>query len=172
MSRPPRTTSSGTFFLTAITAQRRRLFQVEATAQLFLEILQHYRHEGLYKLHAFVLMPDHVHLLLTTTNLPRAMKHIRGSFSHHLASTRETWQRGYTDHLILTRADFETHRDYIHQNPVRAHLSQLPEDYPYSSAHREPNESNGRSNSANSSPPGTRWTSPESSSIYKPHSTP
>jgi putative transposase len=136
MSRPPRTTSSGTFFLTANAAQRRRLFQVEATAQLFLETLQRYRHEGLYKLHAFVVMPDHVHLLLTTTNLPWAMKHIRGTFSHRLAATHETWQRGYTDHLILTRADFLTHRDYILHNPVRAHLCQQPEDYPYSSAYR------------------------------------
>jgi putative transposase len=108
MSRPPRTTSSGTFFLTAITAQRRRLFQVEATARLFLETLQHYRHQGLYKLHAFVVMPDHVHLLITTTDLPWAMKHIRGTFSHRLNTTREVWQRGYTDHLILTRTDFET----------------------------------------------------------------
>jgi putative transposase len=134
MSRPPRTTSSGTFFLTAITAQRCRLFQVESTAHLFLETLQHYRHQGLYKLHAFVVMPDHVHLLITTTDLPRAMKHIRGAFSHRLASKHEVWQRGYTDHLILTRTDFETHRTYIHQNPVLEHLCQAPENYPYSSA--------------------------------------
>ncbi len=34
------------------------------------------------------------------------------------------------------RDDFLKHRDYIHHNPVRAHLCQHPEDYPYSSAYR------------------------------------
>jgi putative transposase len=129
MSRPQRSTTSGTFFITAITANRRRLFQVEATAQLFLETLQHYRRQGLYELNAFVVMPDHVHLLLTTSDLPKAMKHIRGGFSHRLASTKDVWQPGYTDHFIQSREDFLHHRAYIHQNPVRAHLCQHAHEY-------------------------------------------
>jgi hypothetical protein len=36
---------------------------------------------------------------------------------------------------MRSREDFVTHREYIHHNPVRARLSQLPEDYPFSSAH-------------------------------------
>jgi REP element-mobilizing transposase RayT len=85
MAKPPRTAISGTFFITAVTANRRRLFQTEANANLFLQTLQHYRLQGLYKLHAFVAMPDHTHLLLTTADLPQTMKHIRGGFSHRLA---------------------------------------------------------------------------------------
>jgi len=65
MAIPSRATSHGTFFITSPTYARRRLFQLAANAQLFLETLQHYRREGHYKLHAFVVMPDHVHLLLT-----------------------------------------------------------------------------------------------------------
>jgi putative transposase len=136
MSRPQRTTISGTFFVTAITANRRRIFQREVNALLFLKTLQHYRGQGLYKLYAFVVMPDHVHLLLTTEDLPRAMKHIRGGFSHELASAWEVWQKGYADHLILNREEFESRRGYIHQNPVRKHLVNSAEDYPYSSAFR------------------------------------
>ena len=63
MAKPPRTATSGTFFITTVTYNRRRLFQVPATAELFLETLQRYRTEGAYKLHAFVVMPDHAHLL-------------------------------------------------------------------------------------------------------------
>jgi putative transposase len=136
MARPPRTATSGTFFITAITANRRRLFQSETNARLFLETLQHYRSQRFYKLHAFVVMPDHIHLLLTTEDLSAAMKRIRGGFSHRLASAHEVWQRGYADHLVLSRGDFETHRTYIHENPVRRRLVERAEDYPFSSAFR------------------------------------
>jgi putative transposase len=138
MAHPLRTANSGTFFVTAITANRRRLFQTDANAQLFLETLQHYRAEGFYKLFAFVVMPDHVHLLLTTDDLATAMQRIKGGFSRRLPSSFPAWQRGYADHLVRNRADFDTRRDYIHHNPVRARLCQQPQDYPYSSAHRKP----------------------------------
>ncbi len=134
---PPRTATHGTFFITTITYNRRRLFQLPAHAELFLDTLQHYRRQGHYKLHAFVVMPDHVHLLLTPTanTLSHTMNLIKGGFSHRLPSRHPIWQRGFTDHLIHTAADFHHHRNYIHQNPVRAHLADL---YPYSSACGKP----------------------------------
>jgi len=137
MSRPQRTTTSGTFLVTAITHNRRRLFQVDTAARLFLETLQRYRAQGLYKLHAFVVMPDHIHLLLTTEDLPKAMKHIRAGFSHSLAWKQEIWQPGYTDRQILNEKDHLDTRDYILQNPVRARLVANPEDFLYSSAFRD-----------------------------------
>lgn len=138
MAHPQRIANAGTFFVTAITHNRRRLFQVDANATLFLDTLQHYRREGLYKLHAFVVMPDHVHLLLTTDNLTTAIQRIKGGFSHRLPSKFPIWQRGFTDHLILTREQFESHRTYIHQNPVAKDLAPHPEAYPYSSAFHLP----------------------------------
>ena len=136
MAAPPRTAIAGTFFITAITYNRRRLFQVEARAKLFIETLQHYRAEGLYKLYAFVVMPDHVHLLLTTDDLPKAMQHIKGGFSRRVDSKFTVWQRGFTDHLVLNREHFESRRHYIHENPVRERLVESAEKYPYSSAFR------------------------------------
>ncbi|HEV2578823.1 MAG TPA: transposase [Acidobacteriaceae bacterium] len=87
MGKPTRLTSHGTFFITTQTYNRRRLFQTPTTAQLFLETLQHYRREGHYKLHAFVVMPDHIHLLLTPNEitLERAVQLIKGGFSRRLA---------------------------------------------------------------------------------------
>jgi putative transposase len=138
MAIPTRATSHGTFFVTTQTYQRRRLLQVEATANLLLETLQHYRREGHYKLYAFVLMPDHIHLLITPQGitLERAVQLIKGGFSHRLGSKFPVWQRGFTDRRMRDREDFLTHRTYIHDNPVRARLCQRPEDYPYSSAYR------------------------------------
>ncbi len=143
MAIPQRLALPGTYFVTAVTWNRRRCFQVTATATLLLDTLQHYRREGFYRLHSFVVMPDHVHLLLTPhgITLERAMMLIKGGFSYRLAAKLPVWQRGFTDHRIRDRADFLTHRDYIHGNPVRARICQRPEDYPHSSAnfpHRHP----------------------------------
>jgi putative transposase len=138
MAIPSRATSHGTFFISTQTYQRRRLFQVEANALLFLETLQHYRREGHYKLYDFVVMPDHVHLLLTPQEitLERTVQLIKGGFSRKIGSKFPVWQRGFTDKRMRDREDFMTHRTYIHQNPVRDRLCQRPEDYPYSSAYR------------------------------------
>jgi putative transposase len=138
MSIPSRSDRTGTFFVTSATFDRRRLFQVVANAELFLETLQQYRREGNYKLHAFVVMPDHIHLLLTPQGITieRAVGLIKGGFSHRMGSKFPVWQRGFTDHRIRDRDDFETRRNYIHQNPVRAGIVELCDSYPYSSAYR------------------------------------
>jgi len=138
MAIPARAARPGTYFITSATFNRRRLFQVEANANLFLETLQHYRREGNYKLHAFVVMPDHIHLLLTPQQitLERTIGLIKGGFSHRLGSKLPIWQRGFTDHRIRNREELVQHRDYIHQNPVRARIVDRPELYAYSSAYR------------------------------------
>lgn len=45
------------------------------------------------------------------------------------------WQRGFTDHRIRDRADFERHRKYIHDNPGERGLVALATEYRYSSAY-------------------------------------
>jgi putative transposase len=89
MAIPSRASHPGTYFVTTATYNRRRLFQSSANAELFLETLQHYRGLGHYKLHAFVVMPDHVHLILSPhgITLERAVGFIKGGFSHRLASS-------------------------------------------------------------------------------------
>jgi putative transposase len=54
-----------TFFVTAVTWQRRAIFRSEPLAHLLLDTLQRYRAQKKFLLHEFVLMPDHFHLLLT-----------------------------------------------------------------------------------------------------------
>jgi putative transposase len=137
MSIPTRSVGTGTYFVTTATFNRRRLFQVTANAELFLETLQLYRRKGHYKLHAFVVMPDHVHLLLTPQSLSieRVVGFIKGGFSHRLGSNFPVWQRGFTDHRIRDSDEFYARREYIHQNPVRARMVESPELYCYSSAY-------------------------------------
>ena len=136
MAIPSRHEGTGTYFVTSITSNRRRLFQIPANAELFIETLQHYCREDKYELHAFVVMPDHIHLLLTPhwITLERLVGLIKGGFSHRLASKFPVWQRGFTDHRIRDESDLEIRREYIHQNPVRARMVERPEAYLYSSA--------------------------------------
>jgi putative transposase len=129
----------GTYFVTFSTFQRRRFFIVDNYARLFLKTLYGYRRQGKFALHAFVLMPDHVHLLLTPApdvTLERVMQLIKGGYSHAVGieiSRREIWQKGFTDHRIRDAHDLAEHRLYIHQNPV-GKLVDRAEEYRYCSA--------------------------------------
>ncbi|MEO7028049.1 MAG: transposase [Acidobacteriaceae bacterium] len=125
-----------TYFVTSATFQRKSLFHVEAKAQLFMETLQDYRTQGKYKLHAFVVMPDHFHLLVTPLGITieRAVGLIKGGFSHRVGSKFPVWQKGFHERRMRDAEEFIARREYIHQNPVRAHLAASAEDYPFSSA--------------------------------------
>ena len=131
----------GTYFLTFSTWHHRRLFVVENYSRLFLRTLYHYRREGSYLLHAFVLMPDHVHVLLTPAKdvtIERAVQLIKGAYSHELGTligrNSEIWQRGFTDHRIRDAQDFIHHRNYVHQNPVVGRIVANSSEYRYCSA--------------------------------------
>jgi putative transposase len=131
----------GTYFVTFSTWQRWRLFVVEPYARLFLKTLYGYKRQERFQLHAFVLMPEHVHLILTLAidvTLERAMQLIKGGYSHAVGvefdRKGEVWQRGFTDHRIRDAEDFANHRDYIHQNPVERRLVESASQYRYCSA--------------------------------------
>src|SRR5947209_4482461 len=124
--------------ITSATWGRRSLFQREPWAKLLIETLYHYRGSA-YLLHEFVVMPDHIHVLLTPkTSLERAVQFIKGGFSYRakkeLGSNMEVWQKGFSDHRIRDVADYLQHVSYIRENPVRKHLCERAEAYPYSSA--------------------------------------
>jgi putative transposase len=130
----------GTYFVTFITWQRRRSFVVETYAGLFLKTLYSYRRQQRFQLHAFVLMPEHVHLLLTPATdvtLERAVQLVKGGYSRAFGlefGQAEVWQRGFTDHRIRDDEDFFRHHDYIHQNPVKRRLVENASEYRYCSA--------------------------------------
>jgi len=108
-------------------------------ARLFLQILYSYRRQGKFELHAFVLMPEHFHLLLTPSEitLERALQFIKGGYSHAvkeiLRNPMEIWERGFTDHRIRDAEDFARHQMYIHQNPVARKLVMEPPEFRYCS---------------------------------------
>ena len=95
---------------------------------------------GHYSLHAFVVMPNHVHLLVTPwVALPKLTKSLKGITAKRanavLAHTGSPfWQEESYDRLVRDRQEFGRIRFYIEQNPVRAQLVRDASQYRWSSA--------------------------------------
>ena len=125
------------FFVTTVTAYRQPIFRSDAVARLLIDTHAHYRDERKYLLHEFVVMPDHVHALLTPApeiSLERAMQFVKGGFSFRLKSRPPVWQASFSNHCVRDWQDYERHEAYVRMNPVRARLAERLEAYPFSSA--------------------------------------
>ena len=116
----------------------RRLLQSERNANLLINVLRSLVVERKFQLHDFVVMPDHVHLLLTVFDemrIEKAMQLIKGRFSHRLSHELgykgEVWQRGFTEEQVINKDSLEAHRADIVNNPVKAGLAASPDEYPF-----------------------------------------
>ena len=139
-----RTAPACTYFVTTKAGQNRALFRVPEVARMLAKQLCHYRTQGKYWLHEFVIMPDHLHLLLTphgTTSFERAVMLIKGGSSHAIHQARghkmQIWQAGFYDWTVRDKADYQAKREYIWMNPVKAGLVEKPEDWAFGSASGE-----------------------------------
>jgi len=132
-------TGYGCYFIIASTFQKRNILQSDRMADLFVDVLLHYRAGGKYLLHEFVMMPDHFHLLITPhESLERAMQLIKGGFSfrakRELGFTHEIWQPSFYDRRVRNAEEYFAFRDCIRQNPRKRGLTTRAEEYRYSSA--------------------------------------
>jgi REP element-mobilizing transposase RayT len=135
-----RTEPGSSYFVTARRAPGRNVLQISDAARILAAIV-HYRDADAYRLHEFVLMPNHLHSLLTpgqTTSLEKAIQLIKGTSSHEIHKRRShkmaIWQKGFQDWTVRDFDDWPAKAKYIRMNPVRAHLDEKPADWPRSSA--------------------------------------
>jgi putative transposase len=95
---------------------------------------------GQYALHAFAVMPNHVHLLITPNlPLPRITKSLKGITASRANTMlgfagKRFWQEESYDHELRSAGGLERIRRYIENNPVRAGLVSDSKDYRWSSA--------------------------------------
>jgi putative DNA methylase len=144
---PPSSITSGEAFL----AMDRLLDQCRcgptflrqpAVADVVCASLRHGVELGHYRLHAWVIMPNHVHLLLTQKeSLSRLLGSLKSATAKranlHLGRSGESfWQDESYDHLVRNGSEFRRIQGYIENNPVRACLAAKPEAYVWSSAGR------------------------------------
>jgi putative transposase len=134
-------TSHSTYFITAGAFQKKNAFQTDRMAALLVEVLHHYRSARNYLLHEFVVMPNHIHLLITPqATLARSMQLVKGGFSYRARKELDycwpIWQTSFFDRRVRDAGEYGHFRDYIHQNPVRRGLAECSGQYEYSSANR------------------------------------
>jgi len=129
---------SRTFFVTSKTSMGRALLQSERNADLFIDVLRSYVRAKRFVVHDFVVMPDHVHLLITvdrSMSVEKVMQLIKGGCSYRVKKEYgyqgEVWQRGLSDVRVEDRMSFLRYREYIAENPVRRGLVDSPEMFPY-----------------------------------------
>jgi len=132
-------TGYSTYFITASTFQKSSLFQSDRMAQLFVEVLFHYREQRKYLLHEFVLMPNHFHLLITPAlTLERALQLIKGGFSYRakkeLGFGGEIWEKSFYDRRVRNLEEYRKFQKYVLLNPIKQSLATSVLDHPYSSA--------------------------------------
>jgi len=130
-----------TFFISTATWERRSLLQSTALCDLLLNVLRENRSKQRFELHEFVIMRDHVHLILTPSSLvalEKAIQFTKGGFSFRakkvLNFNGEIWQKGYNEQRIKHAHDYAEKAKYIQMNPVTAGYVDHPEQFPYSSA--------------------------------------
>jgi|SRR5271167_2663912 len=132
-----------TYFITICAHMQRNLYQRDEVAELMVATFVKYRDAGEFELHEYVVMPNHVHLLLSLNDqqpLGRVIQVIKGGRSHSLREHglvfSAVWQQRYHDRRVRDANEFAEFSRYIRQNPVRRGLVEDPEDYPHSSAGR------------------------------------
>lgn len=112
-------------------------------ARLVVDALQY--HESVlkqYALHAYVVMPNHVHILITPLASVSTLTHSLKRFTAFQANRilcrmgQRFWQEESYDRLVRDDQEFGRIVRYIEMNPVHAGLVAAPEDFPWSSARR------------------------------------
>ncbi len=130
------------YFISVRCAGDSKPFAEQRICQAYLDVLVQKVNDLRFELFAYVVIPDHVHLLLRVPqniSLQKLMNHINGAASRKLNQLRGTtgqkfWQGGFFDVRIRGLVDFAVKVNYIHNNPVKAELVQEAEQYQFSSA--------------------------------------
>ncbi len=140
MARPPRMEFPGAFYHIIVRGnQRQDIFVEDQDRVEYLRRVKHYKKECGFILYAFVLMTNHVHLLIETRNNPisKIMQLINLTYTQYFNK-----KYGKVGHLFQGRyKSLLCDRDeyllslvrYIHLNPVRAKLVKEPQEYRWSS---------------------------------------
>ena len=150
-------------FLTGVTYKRIPLFRYRKPCQIFVEHLSFYRQKYGFKLHGFVIMPNHFHLLIHLPphhELADFLREFKGSSAKQILdwikrgdnkrllsrlslggspkrrkdSRHAVWQRNNYATGLLSAALVCQKLYYLHDNPRREGLVKRPEEYPWSSA--------------------------------------
>ena len=124
------------YYITMVTHQRNPILldNIELLRKSFADSMKRYR----YSIDAIVILPEHIHMILTPQQaldypkIIRAIKyyfskhceekyyaHLMQSFSREKRGSKPIWQKRFYEHTIRDEKDYQEKLTYIHTNPVK-----------------------------------------------------
>ena len=148
----------GIYFITSSVIGWINIFRKNHYREIILNELKYRRDSEQIKLYGYVIMPNHIHLILSSKKLSNLMR----SFKSHIArnivdnlimeknkdvlnkimllkkkskmqSDYQLWQEGFHPKLIISEKEFQQKLNYIHDNPVKSELVGESQMWKYSS---------------------------------------
>jgi len=142
MARKPRIEFEGAFYHVITRGnQRQKIFKDKDDFLKYLEILSNYKTRYKYFLYAFILMNNHVHLLIETQEIPlsKILQGINQSYTTYFNRKYKTLGHLFQGRYKAILCDRDEYLlslvKYIHLNPVRAKIVKTPDEYQWSSHH-------------------------------------
>lgn len=141
MAYPPRLCFDGAHYHVMVRGNNRLpVFMDDLDRQQWLIFLSRYKHRFHFRLYAYVLMPNHVHLVLQPavgTTISRLMQCLTIAYTKYFNERHQrvghVFQGRFRSRLIETDTYLLVASRYVHLNPVRAQLARRPADYLWSS---------------------------------------
>lgn len=130
--RPPSGIESPEWFLTICTRPH-GLNQLchRGIGHEIIDLIQDYHHRRIWHVALVVLMPDHLHAILSAFG-NRSLESTVSSWKRLAAKRLKIrWQRGFFDHRLRSESSAQQKWKYVMQNPVRAGFVSKPKDWPY-----------------------------------------
>lgn len=120
--------------------QKQNIFLEDADFEKYLEILLHYKRKYYFKLYAYCLMPNHIHLIAEVNKVNDLAKIMQGIaltytlwFNKKYGKVGHLWQGRFKNMIIQKDRYLIDCLNYIEYNPLRAKLTSSPIDYMWSS---------------------------------------
>ena len=127
------------YVVTTVTVNREPIFKESKAGDILLEAILFGRRRQWYYLLSFVIMPDHMHLIIIPRdrNISECLKSIKGFSARRINSLFDrrgsVWQNGFYDYILDDEEKVLSRIRYIENNPVRKGIVTSTEDYGYSS---------------------------------------
>ena len=128
------------YLVTTVVKDRQPLFAEQGCCEIVLGCIGFLRTRQRHQVHAYVLMPDHVHLIVTPrecSNVSKVMHSLKLHTARQIGALLGTkggiWQARFYERALRTQKDLEEAFTYVHDNPIRVRLVDRPEDYGWSS---------------------------------------
>jgi putative transposase len=102
-----------------------------AVVNFILEAARRYHEEGRWWLSLMIVMPDHIHMIASFPGEPGMSRTISAWKTILAKRYGIRWQSNYFDHRLRSDDEFVEKSHYIRMNPVRAHLCNFPEEWPW-----------------------------------------